>query len=710
MDESGTRAASRLDAAIDAHRRGDLDAAAEGYAALLADDPANFDALNLLGVILLNSGKADDAIGLLERAVDIRPEAVPALHQLGLARIATREWDEAVRVLERAIMFAPDYVPAHESLAYLLYGQGRLAAAADAFAAVAHLQPQSAAAHNNLGTTLGQLGRHREAFAAYEHALLVEPRHPFALLNYAQLLVKVGRPADAIEPYRVLLAQSPAHADAYYHAGCLFYMQGLRDEAQSAFADAIARDPEHVSAHWAQAMATLPLAYGPGEDPAVFRRHFADAIANLDGWFDASRSALGSKAVGRQQPFYLAFHEVDNVPLLSRYGDLCARLMQAGLPDAAIPVNRPANRTGRVKVAIVSGFFYDQSVWTALLRGWCAHLDRSRFELHLLYTGLVVDAETAIARSHATTWHHGLSGVAQWLDAIRGIAPDVLLYPEIGMDSMSTQLASLRLAPTQVAAWGHPETTGLPTIDYYLSAASFEPPGAGAHYREQLIALPNLGCCYDPLLPAFVEPLWDSLGVDDGVPRLVCAGSPYKYFPEHDHMFVDIARRFGRCQFLFFTDIATHLSRQLEARLTIAFREGGLDAARHVRFLPRQSRPAFFGLMQRCDVYLDTVGFSGFNTAMQAVECGLPVVTIEGRFMRGRLAAGILRRMEIPELVAGNADQYIETVVRLCQDGAYRRDVVGRIVAQRPVLFRDLAPVQALEAFLVRAKQNAPLW
>ncbi len=135
------------------------------------------------------------------------------------------------------------------------------------------------------------------------------------------------------------------------------------------------------------------------------------------------------------------------------------------------------------------------------MRGWCTHLDRDRIELHLIHTGIVTDAETALARAQAASFCTSLSGLTEWVDAIEAREFDVLLYPEIGMDATCTKLASLRLAPVQIAAWGHPETTGLPTIDYFLSAELFEPEGSARYYRERLVKLPNLGCYCEPLTP-----------------------------------------------------------------------------------------------------------------------------------------------------------------------------------------------------------------
>ena len=122
---------------------------------------------------------------------------------------------------------------------------------------------------------------------------------------------------------------------------------------------------------------------------------------------------------------------------------------------------------------------------------------------------------------------------------------------------------------------------------------------------------------------------------------------------------------------------------------------------------PWLDRPSFYGLLQRADVMLDTIGFSGFNTAMQAVESALPIVTVEGRFLRGRLASGILKRMGLQELVASSADEYVAVATRLARDSEYRKSTRQRIEAVRQILFDDDAPIRALETFLAQARLAA---
>jgi predicted O-linked N-acetylglucosamine transferase (SPINDLY family) len=380
--------------------------------------------------------------------------------------------------------------------------------------------------------------------------------------------------------------------------------------------------------------------------------------------------------------------------------------MRRWLDQKHFPRHPPPNRS-RIRVGIVSAHIYEHSVWSALIKGWVRHLDRRRFDVDVFHLGGTQDRETHFARSHASHFEQGPKGLREWVHAILERQPDVLIYPEFGMDGMSGKLGSLRLAPVQVASWGHPETSGLPTIDYYLSAEAFEPPGAQQRYTESLVTLPGCGCCYEESPVAPVEPDLARLGIDSDSPILICPGTPYKYAPQQDAVFPALARRIGRCQFVFFMHQPAHLSEKLHRRLEAAFERDGLQYARYVVVIPWQPRAAFHGLMKRADVYLDTIGFSGFNTAMQAVGSGLPIVTREGRFMRGRLASGLLKQIGLSELVAQSEEEYVATAARLVRDAEYGRRIRARIEGARASSREDIAPIRALEDFLLNQAKVA---
>lgn len=138
-------------------------------------------------------------------------------------------------------------------------------------------------------------------------------------------------------------------------------------------------------------------------------------------------------------------------------------------------------------------------------------------------------------------------------------------------------------------------------------------------------------------------------------------------------------------------------------RLEQCYAKAGLRFADCVTFIPMLDRPRHFGLMQRADLMLDTLGVSGFDAVIQAIECGLPVVSREGEFMRGRLGSGILRRMGMDALVATTDTGYVELAATLAQDGARRMKLRDEILVRRGVLFGDVEPVRALERYLESA-------
>ncbi len=132
----------------------------------------------------------------------------------------------------------------------------------------------------------------------------------------------------------------------------------------------------------------------------------------------------------------------------------------------------------RIRVGIVSGFFQDHTIYRLFLEGWLAEIDRNRFEVSAFHTGRVSDAVTERCAATADRFICGLNSPAAWRASVSATLPHVLLYPELGMDPIAARLAGQRLAPVQCVSWGHPQTSGLPTMDYFLSADLMEPPEA----------------------------------------------------------------------------------------------------------------------------------------------------------------------------------------------------------------------------------------
>lgn len=304
----------------------------------------------------------------------------------------------------------------------------------------------------------------------------------------------------------------------------------------------------------------------------------------------------------------------------------------------------------------------------------------------------------------------GLSGFTDWCEAIAQDQLDVLIYPEVGEHTVTTRLATLRLAPVQCTAWGHCVTSGLPTMDYFLSADLFEPVDGASHYTEQLIRLPNLSAYFTLPTSPTAQAQRQDFGLRAGVPLYLSLQSLFKHLPQYDTLYPQIAQHVGDCQFVFMKhNRAATITDLFEQRLARAFATYGLDWQRFVVMLRRLPAADYHALQAVGDVYLDTIGWNGGTTTFNALAHNLPVVTLTGQFQRGRMGTALLRRLEVTETVATTTAEYVAIAARLGQDDAWRQAIRTTIANHKARVFHDQAAVRGLEEFLIEATQKSEL-
>jgi len=198
-------------------------------------------------------------------------------------------------------------------------------------------------------------------------------------------------------------------------------------------------------------------------------------------------------------------------------------------------------------------------------------------------------------------------------------------------------------------SWGHPSTTGYPTIDYFLTSEAMEPPDGADHYTERLVRLPNLSIYYEPAIvdPAPIER--PEFGLRPDACMFWCGQSISKYLPRHDEVFPLIAKEAPHNQFLLidFGALGRTSSERFQRRLQRAFAAHGLDSSKHCAFCGRLNSARFSALLHFSDVYLDSIGWSGVNTTLEGLQHDLPIITIAAPLMRGRHTLGILREMGV---------------------------------------------------------------
>jgi protein O-GlcNAc transferase len=695
----GATTRGALTEALALQRAGRFAEAERLYLRILDGKPDDVDALHLLGVIHLQRRQFKDAGSRLARAAELAPRRADVLNHLGMAHKGGGDLAEAMACYRLAAEADPSYAEATYNLANVLNELDRLDEAETTYRSAITLQPTSQA-YNNLGTLLWRRGHWAEALASLEKAVALEPRNADAQNNLGAVLKDRSRFDEAILCFERALALRPDFSDALHNLGNARRNMGDLDEAHAAYDRALAVRSDDLVARWSRLL-SLPNLYDSEDEIEEWRSRWAAGLTELVETIRLDtplRIAEAKRAILSQTNFNLHYQGHDDTELQRIYGALIHRIAAASAPDLVErPTAKPVGTT--LRIGFVSTSFYRHTVGH-LFGGWITGLDRGAFEVHIFHAGTNDDDLTKKLRQSADGFHQGFRGGDGLVAALRNASLDALIYPDIGMAPILQLPAALRLAPLQAVSWGHPVTSGLPTMDAFLTSDLMEPQDGDDHYSEQLVRLPNLSIrfAFPHAVKNMVLPV---PGVSSRHPRYLCAQSLFKLLPHYDRLFARIARETGPCRMIFIRHPAAAVNDRFYARLKRAFRAEGLDADDFCEIHPRVDAAGFFMLNAGADVVLDSLFWSGGKTSLDAFACDRPVVTLAGPMMRGRHTAAMLTLMGVGDLIARDEDDYARIAVRLGRDHSWRREISEKIAANKYHLFDDREPVRALERFLL---------
>jgi predicted O-linked N-acetylglucosamine transferase (SPINDLY family) len=738
---SSSNVAQLFAQALQFHHQGKLAQAEPLYAQVLAARPDHNDALQMMALIKLAKGEAADALkligaamrgrkpspqvllnqGLILNALARHQEALDSFdaalkqkskfaeahNNRGAALAALNRHQDALDGYRKAIGIKPDYAEAHYNAGSCLRVLGRYDKALTSLDRALALRPNYAKAHNNRGNVLESTNRVAEALECYDKALALDPHFIEARKNRGRVLLGLDRPDDALENFSAAIKLDAKNPEVWFQRGRILLELSRNEEASADLAQALALQPGHAEARVAACLAELPVVYAGADEIPRRRAAYERKLRALRA--DAERGVLQGdviKAIGTRHPFLLAYQGVDDRALQQLYGGMISGIVAQRYQPAPLP---PPPAPGEpIRLGIVSNFFYRHSNWKIPIKGWVGQLDRQRFRVTGYHLGMMHDEQTEEAAKLCDRFVHRTLDTDGWRREILADAPHALIYPGLLMDTSSLQLAAQRLAPVQCNSWGHPETSGLATMDYFLSSDLMEPPEAQDYYSERLVRLPNLSIYYEPVQSEPVAITREELGLRASATVYWSAQSLFKYLPQHDDVFVRIAQAAGDCQFVFLRHFGVpKITEIMRARLDRAFRAAGLRADDHCVFLNRLSQAKFVAAAGLCDVFLDSIGWSGCNSALESLPHDLPIVTMNGSFMRGRHSAAILTMMGVTDTIAATVDDYVSIAARLASDQVQRRTIRARIAATKHAVYRDRACIAALEDFLEDAVRGA---
>lgn len=683
--------------AVEYHQTGRLAEAKVIYRQILLTKPKHARALQLLAVAEHQCGQHKAAVGLLKRSIQIDQQQADAHFNLGCVLSALGRDDQAITAYRRSLKIEPRQFAAHINLGNTLRKRGSHEDALSHYLKACRVAPYEAEPQFLAGATLDGLARVDRAIEHYERAVEIDPSHAEAHNNLGVALHT--RDTDrAIEHYRLALAVNSEHANAWQNLAKALALRGVQCLEDGQYVQAIADYDASLAAQPNNGLEVRKALALPTINTSIEQIH-QQRTAIRDHIDAIKAKGLCIKDPVREidtTTFLLTYHGMNDRSIL----ESLSQFYRQACPALHYTVQSPPHRD-RLRVGFVSRNLYRHTI-SCFMEGWIRDLDRTRFEV---VVARLPQPDDEVSQRIDTAADYRVDLTNDLSESRRMLAEqqfDVLIYPDIGMEPMTYFLAFARLAPVQCVWWGHPSTTGIDTVDYYLSCDDLETETAQTHYSEELIRFPTLAMYSPkPQLPDYAKTRID-FGFNERGHLYLCPQSLFKLQPEFDMRLGKILRADSEGQVVLFEGRKKGWTNLLRKRLRRAIP----DVVDRIIFLERQPFSAYLGLVATADVLLDPLHFGGGNTTYQALALGTPVVTQPGSLARGRMTLACYRQMNMEELVAKDEESYVNLSVRLATDLVYQDAIRTKIAQCHHVLFSNRSSVSQLGSFLERAVQE----
>lgn len=541
-------------------------------------------------------------------AVRRRPFSSRACHELGMVLLERGRPDEAVELMRRSVALGPAAPVLRINLAAALGCAGRHQDVLGELAqAMMHGGGAAPELHNQLGISLRALGRLEESAAAFANALSRRPNFPEAHFGLGSAMLKLGNPAGAIPHFR----------------------------------EALRLRPGHFRASWELARAAGEL--GDAEYAVEIHRRLVDTYP---------RSAASHSALLYTLHYLPALSRAGLLDEARRWADRHGRFAEAGL---AHDNDRDADR--RLRIGYLSPDFRRHTIAHLIEPLLEAH-DPERFEVHCYSAVLAPDAMTRRLEALANIWVDvSRASNADAARRIRDDRVDILVDLAGHMGDHRLGVVARRPAPIQVQL-GYAGTTGFDAVDYRITDAHCDPPGADEFYSEKLIRLPDCAWLYKP-----------SEGSPEAGPLPVlanrfvtfgCLNKTIKITGETIAAWCEVLAALPSSRLLVLSPPGnTHLLSRFALR--------GIDPGRLELAAPRP-RDEYLRLFNRIDIALDPFPYNGDTTTCDGLWMGVPLVTLAGDAFVSRRGVSHLMNVGLGELVAENATEYAGLAVTLASE------------------------------------------
>ena len=664
-----------LSQAIAHHQSGNLSQAQSLYEKIIEINPNHFDALHLLGVIYFQNRSFDAAIELITKSLEINPSSAIAYNNLGNIYSEISQFDDAVKCFSKGITLKPEYAVAHFNLGNALASLSKLDKALTSYGAAIRFQNNYAEAHYNYANTLKDLERYEEAIASYQNLLLLNPNYLEAYCNCGVALKELRQYDEALDYYDKAIALKPDYAEAYNNKGNALKELRQYDEAMAYYDKAIALKPDYADAHFNLGNLNQEL-----NNPNLALINYNNVLAAKKSYPYISGYIFHAKMLLCEWDNYIpdsvllikriTTHEkcTPPFPLLSIFNSLNVQEIAArAFSNDKYPTNPSLGpiprktKKSRMRVGYFSPDFKMHPVSYLTAEIFELH-DKSKFEIFAFSMGDSAPSDPMRKRL-VQAFDHFID-VQHMTDkevATEARRLDIDIAIDLGGYTRDCRpgIFAFQSAPIQISYIGYLGSMQTKYVDYLIADKVIIPEEMRLFYSEKIIYLPSYQA--NDSKREISNKIFNKqeFGINENQFVFGCFNNNYKITPDIFTVWMRILKAVPNSVLFLCTDnilSKNNLRREASSR--------SIHANRLI-FVDRIPPSEYLSRYKIVDLFLDTSPYNAGTTASDALWAGTPVLTFTGETFSSRVAASLLTAIGLPELIAGNIQEYEKFAINL---------------------------------------------
>ena len=639
------------------------------YEKILAVDQKNFDALFFLAVILINSKNYKKASDLLEQVILIKPNSADAYNNLGIcleklndldgaiknynlainnrsnfaeaynnlgvAFQKLKNFDLAILQYKKAISYKSLYLDTYINLANLFKETKQFEEAIKNYDLAINLNPNLAEVYNNKGNALKEIRKFEEAIKNYDLAINLNPNLAEVYNNKGNALKEIRKFEEAIKNYDLAINLNPNFAEAYFNAATALQDIKNFEKAVLNFEKALLVDKE------------IPFCKG-------YLLHAKMLCCNWNGLNELYKEIYNDVEKNKYSATPFGYQAIcDDESSLQK----CAQLYSSKrFPEIKNNFfTKKISKNKKIKIGYLCGEFREQATSILMTEVWEKH-NKENFEIIAFDSGW---DDKSLRRNRiiaAFDKFIDISKVSDF-DAAKLIYKeqiDILINLNGFFGTGRPIVFSYRPAPIQINYLGFPGTIGSKYIDYILCDQTVVPSQSKKFYNEKIIHLPDSYQANDTKRKISEKKF---LREDLSLPKesfvFCCFNNNYKITPNMFDVWARLLKKIDN-SVLWLIEGNSEATENLKKEAKIR----NIDASRLI-FAKRMKLEDHLARHKNADLFLDTLPYNAHTTASDSLWAGLPVLTCLGKAFPGRVAASLLRSLDLPELITYSENEYI---------------------------------------------------